>query len=277
MRYNMNNPPFWHHKTVLLTGASSGIGLALLNQLSTSGATVIYVSRHSLKGTLTENPKLIEFIADLNIATDLERLEAFVSAQCGHIDVLINNAGIEQICPFLDIPEEELFSVYQVNLFASITLCRKFIPGMVTAGWGCVVNVCSFVPYLPAPLMASYAGSKAGLIAFSNALRHELYVKGIKVLTVIPGSIRTPMLQRFIEHQSELASFTVNISPKGSASVLAAKIIKGIEHNRSHMVYPAFYVLFCWYGIVMTKCATLIGRLPPFFSRLNRDLQQKWR
>jgi short-subunit dehydrogenase len=189
-------------KTVLITGASSGIGRAAAIYMAERGFSVIGTSRsldrlQSLKDEATRS--------DLSIAAvelDPNRDEAVDSvlpdliSEHGGIDVLVNNAGYILWGPVGSLSVAELKSQFETNLFACQRLIRAVLPGMIEGGQGTIINVSSVAGRLATPFTGAYAASKFALEGLSEALRTELWPLGVRVALVEPGLIRTDLQAR---------------------------------------------------------------------------------
>jgi NAD(P)-dependent dehydrogenase (short-subunit alcohol dehydrogenase family) len=119
-----------------------------------------------------------------------------VRKQFGPTTVLVNNAGIHAVDPFLKITPEKWHRVLEVNLTGTFNCCQAVVPGMIEEGWGRIVNISSSSAHSGQQFMTHYVAAKAGVIGFTKSLALELGPKGITVNTIPPGFIDTPMLRR---------------------------------------------------------------------------------
>ncbi|MDA0566533.1 SDR family oxidoreductase [Streptomonospora sp. S1-112] len=183
-------------KVAVVTGASKGIGLAVAQGLAEEGARVVTASR-------TVTPELAE-LRDAYGATvvtaDLARPEAaaeLVGAAVdahGGIDVLVNNAAVSEPAPdFVSADDDAWRRVFDLNLFGTVRVTRAAVPVLTTRGGGAIVNVSSVNARMPAASIVHYSASKAALTNVGRALAEELGASGIRVNTVSPGPVRTPM------------------------------------------------------------------------------------
>lgn len=188
------------NRTALVTGASSGIGLAVARTLRDAGYRVIGTSRNP--ATIPAEARIdgIEYLAlDLNDTTSI--IECAIAA--GPIDVLVNNAGESQSGPLEDLPTDAIQRVFQLNVFGPIQLTQILLPGMRERGYGRVVMVGSMLGSFPLAYRSSYSASKAALRTFASAARHELSPYGVWLTTVEPGSINTGISQRRVRYVAE--------------------------------------------------------------------------
>lgn len=182
----------------LVTGASSGIGVALARQLAAWGANLVITARRedrleALAEEIREQHQVdVTVIAlDLGDPTAPAQLWDATEGQDRPVDILVNNAGFGTQRPFVDIPWELTFSQLQVNLISLTELAYRFIGSMKERGAGYVLNVSSIGAYLPCPEMATYAAGKAYVRNFTEALAFELKGTGVRACCLCPGGTAT--------------------------------------------------------------------------------------
>jgi 3-oxoacyl-[acyl-carrier protein] reductase len=194
-------------KVVWVTGASSGIGLHLAGMFSHRGATVIATARsasrsESLQTLVQETGRLRLLDMDVSNEASVAAATAQAQAEFGRVDVLINNAGAALERTVLDTAPSEWNKLIATNLTGPFMLSRAVIP-LMPAG-GSIVNVSSIAAHKGIRTLSAYAASKAGLEQFSRVLALELAVRGVRVNTVVPGYIRTPMNQDYLASEASL-------------------------------------------------------------------------
>lgn len=186
-------------KRCLITGASSGIGLGIAQRLAQDGARLALVSRSKERlataiTTLAPGaPPPLALVADVTHAADVERMVGTALGAWGEIDVLVNAAGAAVFLPVGEMDEAQWDQVLDANLKAVYLLCRQVIPRMLAAGSGDIVNIGSIAAHQGFENSTAYCASKHGLLGFSRALALEVRKKGLRVITVSPGSVDTPL------------------------------------------------------------------------------------
>jgi len=189
-------------ETVLVTGASSGIGLELAKCFAADGCRLVLVARNSaalekLAQELRRDNKVEAIVlpADLSLPETPKRIFQELSAQAISVDVLVNNAGFGLHDAFVKLPLQRQLEIIQVNVTALIELTGLFLPGMVERKRGGILNVGSVAGFLPGPGMAVYYASKAFVQSFTEALAAELAVSGLTFSALCPGATETNFSQ----------------------------------------------------------------------------------
>jgi short-subunit dehydrogenase len=175
-------------KTILITGASSGIGKALVNEFGRRGHKVIATSRTIEQVDDLPNG-VIKIRHDVADYSSTENLINEISNLGLEIDVLINNAGYGLTGPALELPLSQIEEEFKVNVFGALKLAQIVGRGMAEKESGVIANIGSVSGMLTTPFASAYCASKAEVNAFSDALRLELNPFGVKVITVTPGAI----------------------------------------------------------------------------------------
>ncbi len=187
---------------VLLTGASSGIGLAAAYLLTSRGYAVVGTARdpEAVLQRLTRErgapPPFCLFKMDLADAASVDAGFAKAEAELGGVDILINNAGQGELGSVEDTDPAESRKLFEVNYFGPVRLCQLAAPSMRARGAGVIVNLGSIVHELQFPFKAQYCASKSALTGFSLSLRYELHPYGIRVHVLEPGWVRSAFHDR---------------------------------------------------------------------------------
>jgi len=181
--------------TVLVTGASGGIGLAVARRFATAEYDLILVarSRDKLEEIRRElGPVRVEtIVADLATPDGAAAVAAAVEDAGLTVDILVNNAGVGLFGPFLETPLPRERAMVQLNVTSVLDLTKRFLPGMVARRRGHVVNVASVAAFLPGPYQSVYYATKAFVLSFSEALAEELRDTGVSVSAICPGPTTT--------------------------------------------------------------------------------------
>lgn len=185
-------------ETVLVTGASSGIGLELAKCFAVDKSNLVLTARNTAALEKLADELRREHKIEVHVLTaDLSRPESpsEIFAQTGraglNVDVLVNNAGFGLHGSFAELPLRRQLEMIQVNIAALVELTGLFLPGMIQRGCGGILNVGSVAGFLPGPNMAVYYASKAFVLSFSEALHEELRGSGISVSALCPGATET--------------------------------------------------------------------------------------
>lgn len=227
------------NKTIIVTGAGSGIGRALSQELISKGATIIGVDLH--ENALLETKSLLgesntKFYTEvLNIA-DKSAVQAFpelLFSKQFTVDGLINNAGIIQ--PFVkinDLTDADIERVMHVNFYGALYLTKAFLPHFLSRPEAHIVNISSMGGFLPVPGQAIYGASKAAVKLFTEGLYAELLNTNIRVTVIFPGAVATNITQNSgLELPTENAKETANF-PMQNPKKVAQKIIQAMEKNK---------------------------------------------
>ncbi|MGW5658029.1 SDR family NAD(P)-dependent oxidoreductase [Streptomyces humi] len=188
-------------RNAVVTGGGRGLGRAIAVVLASQGASVAVWDRNAdgaeeTVATIQEaGGKAVAVACDVADSGSVAASAARTRAELGAVTVLVNNAGITNYAPFTQLTEDAWHQMLRVNLTGPFLVTRMFVPDMLEAGWGRIVNISSSSAQTGAPAMAHYAASKGGVIGFTKALAMEYADKGITVNNVPPGFVDTPLLR----------------------------------------------------------------------------------
>ncbi|WP_046321630.1 SDR family oxidoreductase [Mycobacterium sp. UM_Kg1] len=224
-------------KTIAITGAARGIGLATATALLARGARVVIgdrdvavlehaVKRLSASGQVSGHP--LDVTDRESFATFLDKARADGD---GHIDVLINNAGVMPVGPFLEQSPESIRSATEVNFYGVLNGCQLVLPEMVKRRSGHIINIASLAGIIAVPGQVLYAGTKFAVVGLTTAMSDEFAPQGVKVSAVLPTFTNT-----------ELISGT---SPSGAQKPvepedIAAGVVKVLDKPRTLLSVPGF-------------------------------------
>jgi short-subunit dehydrogenase len=184
-----------HGMHAVLTGGSRGLGPTIARALLREGARVTLTARTAdaldavAKNLSADSARVHTVAADVGDGDDRRKLLGEAEAALGPVDILINNAGIELIAPYASLPPERIQALVRTNLDAPLMLSRLVLPRMIERGRGHVVMMSSLGGKKGSPYSATYAATKAGLIAWAGGVRAELRGTGVGVSVVSPGFV----------------------------------------------------------------------------------------
>jgi short-subunit dehydrogenase len=218
-------------KRVLITGGTSGIGLATAHAFSAKGARVFITGRrtNALEDALRQLNASAGTVADVGTKEGREATLDKALHALGGLDILVNNAGVVRAGRLEHVSEAEIGAMVTVDLLAPILLTRAALPALRASGEAAVVNISSGIALVGAPFYATYAAVKAGLARFGESLRRELKGEGIHVMTAYPGGTDTPMMT------SNRAGPELGFAREPAANVAAA-LVAGIEAGALEVV-----------------------------------------
>jgi 2-hydroxycyclohexanecarboxyl-CoA dehydrogenase len=201
-------------KVVLVTGAGRGMGKAIAERLTEEGARVAVtdIDEKSALDTAAELDSAAGFRLDITDAAEVAITVAETVAALGPIDALVNNAGWDQLSPFLDTDEDLWDRIIDINLRGPIRMTKAVLPGMVERQSGRIVNISSDAGRVGSTGEAVYSACKAGIIGFSKTVAREVARSGITVNAICPGPTATPLLESMVgEHEKLIESLKRSI------------------------------------------------------------------
>lgn len=182
------------NNTILITGGSGGIGLALAERLHAAGNTILICGRDEarLREAADRLPGLRIFVCDVAQAADRERLFEWATTECPQVNVLLNNAGIQRSVRLSEAEDwSRRASEIAINLEAPLHLSSLFIPHLQRQLQAAILNVSSGLAFVPLASVPIYCATKAAIHSFTLSLRHQLASTSIEVIEVIPPAVQT--------------------------------------------------------------------------------------
>ncbi len=239
-------------RTALITGATSGIGLALAEQCAAHKHHLILVARRAnelakvAQRLRTEHQiEVVELPADLANPAVVDSLAAQIGQRGLQVDILINNAGYALYGTFLETDASDELNMINLNMVTLTRLTKLLLPQMAARQWGRVLNVASTAAFMPGPLMAVYYATKAYVLSLSEALNEELRGTGVTVTALCPGPTRTGFQSRANMESSKLVQGTImdanRVAQAGYAALMAGRpvVIPGTM-NKLQALAPRF-------------------------------------
>jgi uncharacterized protein len=246
---DLRGEPF-RGKTVIVTGASQGIGRAIALAFHEAGATVVMAARSIdlLRSIAAEAPpaagRLIPCQADVTDDASVQAMADLALAETGRIDILVNNAGLGLNGPVAELGLEQWQHAVQVNLFGAVRCIQKVVPAMRRQGGGQIIQISSVAGRVSVPYVGAYSATKFALNAISDALRIEETPARIQVISVYPGSTESNFRQNALGAQK-----WPKVRPaKVSAGVVAERVLAASLRGERDVYIRWKDRLLCWFG-----------------------------
>lgn len=260
----------WRNKTILITGAGSGIGKALCKLFSSFGARLIVtdINEEQLETVRYEYAKniVISEVSDVSKKAHWQTLENRIEREIGYLDVLINNAGIANVGEFEEIPDESFDAVLAVNIQGVVLGCRTMMPLLKKSPRGMIVNISSIFGLVAVPMLTAYHTSKFAVRGFTESLRQEclLLNKDIDIICVMPGGIKTNIANNTASYSDTKQDFSTHFNniAMTSSDKAASVIEKGMRQNRFRIFIGPDARLLNW----------LMRLLPENYFKLSNKL-----
>lgn len=217
-------------RVAVVTGASQGIGRAIAIDLARRGARVqgLARNREALQETAAlaarDGGVVVPWECDVASGEQVAATAAAILAAGGKLDFLVNNAGVTRDGLLLRMKDADWETVLSTNLTSAFRLCRAFLPAMVRARFGRIVNISSVVAASGNPGQANYAASKAGLLGFTRALAREVASRQVTVNSVAPGYIQTAMTAAISDKAREALLGQIPLGVLGTPEDVAAGV-----------------------------------------------------
>lgn len=194
------------NKVAVITGSTSGIGLAIAREFAKRGANLLIngfgdkaeIEQIRLSLEREHNIKCLYSPANMMLPEEIRQMMRQASTELGSIDILVNNAGIQHVSPIEDFPEDKFEAIIAVNLVSSFHTIKAALPGMKAKKWGRIINIASAHALIASPFKSAYVAAKHGVAGITKTVALEVAQDGITVNAIAPGYVWTPLVEKQI-------------------------------------------------------------------------------
>jgi 3-hydroxybutyrate dehydrogenase len=198
-------------RTAIVTGSTSGIGLGVAKALAAEGANVVLNGFGDAKEIETARAALADqnrvtvlySAADMSKPDDITKMVTMAADQCGTVDIIVNNAGIQHVAPLESFPPEKWNAIIAINLSSAFHTTRAAIAGMKARKWGRIVNVASAHGLVASPFKSAYVAAKHGIVGLTKVTALEGAEFGVTCNAICPGYVYTPLVEKQIDDQAK--------------------------------------------------------------------------
>lgn len=260
MSSQARNNGWFFGKVALVTGATSGIGRAISEQLAIQGAQVLACGRDRqamdrlLKAlNMDSSAPAAVFFADLSTKESLQEMIAQVNSNYD-VDILVNNAGFGWMEDFYSMPEDKISSMQEVNMSAVVRLCRHFLPKMMDKPGTGILNIGSIASFFSTPGSALYGATKNFVLAFTDALHWEMLAYGVHITGVYPGHTESRFAERATQGKMQKWRKAM------PASAVAKTALNGFEKNTMRVI-PGIGNKVRFYAAHILPASTIMNKV----------------
>jgi len=195
-------------RVAIVTGAASGIGLAIANAFAQAGAHCVLADIDPAAGDRARaefaafGPACVFVHTDITRSDEVCRLVDTAVDTFGRLDILVNNAGLQHIAPVVDFPEDRWNYLIGVMLTGAFLCCKYSLPHMIRRKWGRVINIASMHAKVASPFKAAYVSAKHGLLGLTKVVALEVAEHNITANAICPAYVRTPLVEKQIDEQA---------------------------------------------------------------------------
>ncbi len=198
-------------KTAIITGSTSGIGLAIARQLASQGCRIVINGLgpeeeiEALRRQVADEYQIdvLYSKADMSRPDQIAAMVATAADTFGSVDILVNNAGVQHVAPIDDFPPEKWDAIIAINLSAVFHTIRTALPHMKAAKWGRIINIASAHGLVASPYKSAYVAAKHGILGLTKTVALEVAEQGITCNAICPGYVKTPMVEGQIADQAK--------------------------------------------------------------------------
>ena len=203
-------------KTALVTGSTSGIGLAIATELANAGADVMLngfgdaVEIEQIRAQISKSSgrKIFYSPADMSKPAEIEAMIVAAKKLLGGIDILVNNAGIQHVSPVEEFPVDKWNAIIAINLSSSFHTIRMCLSDMKNSGWGRIINLASAHSLVASPYKSAYVAAKHGIAGLTKTIALECAQDGVTVNAISPGYVLTPLVEKQIPDTAKARNMT---------------------------------------------------------------------
>ena len=199
-------------KSAIVTGSTSGIGLAIAHGLAARGVNVMINgfgdagAIEAMRSRLEQEHgvKAVYSSADMMNPAQVHSMVAQAAQLLGSVDIIVNNAGIQHVAPVHEFPLDKWDAIIAINLSSAFHTIRSALPGMLARRWGRIVNIASAHALVASPFKSAYIAAKHGLVGLTKTVALETAGKGVTCNAICPGYVLTPLVEKQIEDQAKV-------------------------------------------------------------------------